>query len=198
MRSRRRARWFFGTCLLCLGYGLYGTAGDSAFAHTATAAAPKITVIKVIAGKPSELAFRLSKSSTLPLGLITFDVSNEGLSPHDFELCRVPTTNAARNSCVGVKTPVLKPGQSAKLVVKITKKGMYEYVCTQPGHAAAGMKGLIGVGVAVKHVPVKKPSSGGKGKSVCPNGQTIAQASPIGDNDADNTPGGPDDADGCL
>jgi uncharacterized cupredoxin-like copper-binding protein len=175
---------------------LFGVASEPAFAHTATAAAPKSTVISVIAGKPSELAFTLSRSSLLPVGTITFLVKNKGLSPHDFELCKLPTKTAARNSCVGATTPVLSSGQSAKLVVKITKKGMYEYVCTEPGHAAAGMKGLIGVGVVVKQVPVKKP--GGKGGTVCPNGQTIAQASPIGDNDADNTPGGPDDSDGCL
>jgi plastocyanin len=173
-------------------------ASESAFAHAATPAAPKGTVINVIAGKPSELAFKLSKSSSLPLGSITFDVKNEGLSPHDFKLCTIPTKSAARNSCVGVRTQILKPGQSAKLVVKITKKGVYEYVCTQPGHAAGGMKGLIGVGVAVQAAPAKPANPAGKSKTTCPNGESIAQASPIGDNDADNTPGGPDDADGCL
>jgi uncharacterized cupredoxin-like copper-binding protein len=170
---------------------------ESALARTVTAAAPKGTVINVIAGKPSELAFKLSKSSSLPVGAITFNVKNEGLSSHDFKLCTAPTTSSARNVCIGKKTKLLKPGQTATLVVVVTKKGIYEYVCTQRGHAAAGMKGLIGVGVAVKPAPVKpKPSP--KGKTVCPNGQTIAQASPIGDNDADNSAGGPDDADGCL
>jgi len=32
----------------------------------------------------------------------------------------------------------------------------------------------------------------------CPPGETIAQASPSGDNDADNSEGGADDHDGCL
>lgn len=40
-----------------------------------------------------------------------------------------------------------------------------------------------------------KPKANADG---CPNGETIFQASPSGDNDADNTPGGPDDHDGCL
>lgn len=40
-----------------------------------------------------------------------------------------------------------------------------------------------------------KPSANSDG---CPKGETIAQVSPIGDNDADNSPGGTDDHDGCL
>ena len=38
---------------------------------------------------------------------------------------------------------MLQPGDSAKLTVKFTKAGNYSYVCTVPGHAAAGMKGVF-------------------------------------------------------
>src|SRR5215471_3073159 len=121
MRSRRRTRLLFGACLVCLSYGLVSAVSESALARTGTAAAPKSTVINVIAGKPSELAFKLSKSSLLPVGAITFNVKNEGLSPHDFKLCAAPTTSAARNVCIGRKTKLLQPGQTATLIVVVTK-----------------------------------------------------------------------------
>ena len=35
--------------------------------------------------------------------------------------------------------------QTGTLTVKLVKPGMYEYLCTVPGHAAAGMKGTIKV-----------------------------------------------------
>lgn len=43
--------------------------------------------------------------------------------------------------------------------------------------------------------PTTKPKGNADG---CPPGETIAQASPSGDNDADNSAGGADDHDGCL
>jgi uncharacterized cupredoxin-like copper-binding protein len=38
-----------------------------------------------------------------------------------------------------------RPGTTAKLVVTFKKKGKYPYLCTVPGHAAAGMKGTFTV-----------------------------------------------------
>ncbi len=193
-RSRHSAGFAVGFVVLVIGVLSVGV--GSALARTTAHTNAAATVVGVIAGKPSELAFKLSKSSSLPVGSITFTVKNEGASPHDFKVCSAPVATAAHNSCAGKVTKILKPGQSATLTVKFTKKGTYEYLCTEPGHAAGGMKGLIGVGVAVK-VPAKTTTTT-TSKSVCPNGQTIAAASPIGDNDADNSPGGPDDKDGCL
>ncbi len=45
----------------------------------------------------------------------------------------------------GKVTPLLQPGKSAKLTVKFAKAGTYPYLCTVPGHAAAGMKGVFTV-----------------------------------------------------
>ena len=36
-------------------------------------------------------------------------------------------------------------GKTARLVVTFKKKGKYTYLCTVPGHAAAGMKGVFTV-----------------------------------------------------
>ena len=44
----------------------------------------------------------------------------------------------------GKVTPKLKPGKSVTLTV-VLKKGKAPYLCTLPGHAAAGMKGVITV-----------------------------------------------------
>jgi uncharacterized cupredoxin-like copper-binding protein len=121
------------------------------------------TTITVTAGKPSELAFKLSKTSNVQAGTITFKVTNEGVAFHDFRLCSKPVATAADvvNSCAGKKTPTLKHGQSATLTVAITKTGKYEFMCTVSGHAQAGMKGLIGIGVPVASAEEKVAAKAG-------------------------------------
>jgi uncharacterized cupredoxin-like copper-binding protein len=100
------------------------------------------TVVSVIAGK-SGFSFTLSKS-TVPHGAITFKVKNAGSFPHSFKLCSSPSGGSA-NSCAGKGTPMIAPGGSATLTVTVAKKGSYEYLCTVPGHAAQGMKGILKV-----------------------------------------------------
>ena len=93
-----------------------------AYAGQNHATATTITV------KATEFKFALSKKSA-PHGKITFKVTNKGHVQHDFKIA-------------GKKTPMLKPGKSASLTVSL-KKGSYKYMCTVPGHAAAGMKGTF-------------------------------------------------------
>jgi uncharacterized cupredoxin-like copper-binding protein len=78
----------------------------------------------------TEFKFKLSKTS-VPAGKVTFTVKNAGTVGHDFKIA-------------GKKTPVISPGKSAKLTVTL-KKGKAPYLCTVPGHAAAGMKGTLTV-----------------------------------------------------
>ena len=40
---------------------------------------------------------------------------------------------------------MLAPGSETSLTVTFTKPGTYRYLCTVPGHAAAGMKGDLKV-----------------------------------------------------
>ena len=40
---------------------------------------------------------------------------------------------------------MIQPGKSAKLAVTFKKAGKFSYLCTVPGHAAAGMKGVFTV-----------------------------------------------------
>jgi uncharacterized cupredoxin-like copper-binding protein len=78
----------------------------------------------------TEFHFKLSKTS-VPHGSVTFTLVNKGKLSHDFKIG-------------GKKTPLVNPGKSAKLTVTL-KKGKAAYLCTVPGHAAAGMKGTLTV-----------------------------------------------------
>ena len=98
-----------------------------AMAHQSRAMPSTITVT---AGKPSEFHFVLS-AATAKSGVVTFKVTNKGKLQHDF-------------SIGGRKTKLLSPGQSDTLRVTL-RKGAQAYKCTVPGHAAAGMKGVVKV-----------------------------------------------------
>jgi uncharacterized cupredoxin-like copper-binding protein len=188
-----------------------GAEASSASSTKPTAA----TVITVISGKPSELSFQLSESTKLKVGTYTFKVTNKGLGYHTFKFCTTPVKNASKNTCTGKVTKTLHPGDTASFTVKITKNGKYEYLCSIPGHAAGGMKGLIGVGVSVKPAPKPPKSSttttttattstttttatgGAPEANGCPFG-TPAGTTIGSDEDGDESGAGADDGDGCL
>jgi len=204
-----------------------GVASRPASGQVGAQKAHKVTVVNVILGQPSELGFQLSKFSALPAGTITFKVKNVGLGYHNFKLCTAPVARASLNTCVGKATAILKTGKVATLTV-VLKNGKYEFICSVPGHAAAGMKGLLGVGVKVVAPKQVMPATtlgsnsstggttthttttttttpaaggGGGGKTVgeCPVGMTIVQgAAAIGGDHDDDDDGGPTDGDGCL
>ena len=89
-------------------------------------AAQTATRVKVTA---KEFKFVLSRRRA-PHGTVVFTVVNKGKLKHDFKIS-------------GKKTPLLKPGKKATLKVRLKKGKKYTYVCTVPGHAAAGMKGTF-------------------------------------------------------
>jgi uncharacterized cupredoxin-like copper-binding protein len=100
--------------------------------------------VAVTAGKPSEFGYKLS-TKTVKHGAVTFVITNSGAIPHTFKLCSKPAKSAAANACAGKGTPQINPGAKATLKVTIAKAGTYEYLCTIPGHAAGGMKGILKV-----------------------------------------------------
>jgi uncharacterized cupredoxin-like copper-binding protein len=114
-----------------------------AAAAALAAPAARTTKVAVAAGKPGEFSFAVSKKR-LPLGKAVFKVTNKGTIGHSFKVCASPKGGKA-NSCKGKATRVLAPRQSTTLTVVFKKKGVYEYLCTVPGHAAAGMKGVLRV-----------------------------------------------------
>ncbi len=93
-------------------------------------AAPSHSTATAITVTATDLHFKLSKTST-PHGTVTFTVVNKGKIAHDFKIA-------------GKKTPLIQAGKSARLTVTL-KAGKFPYLCTVPGHAAAGMKGTLTV-----------------------------------------------------
>jgi uncharacterized cupredoxin-like copper-binding protein len=92
-------------------------------------AKPAATTVTVTEGTPE---FHIAlKPASVKAGSVTFKVTNKGSLPHDFK--------------IGTKkTKLLSPGSSATLTVTL-KAGKVAYLCTVPGHAAAGMKGTLTV-----------------------------------------------------
>jgi uncharacterized cupredoxin-like copper-binding protein len=111
-----------------------------AMAHSTKAAG---TTVNVVAGKPSEFKFQLSAMS-VKHGSVTFKLTNKGALPHDFFVCS-SSKGGTGNTCAGKGTATISPGGSATLTVTFPTAGTYEYLCTVPGHAAAGMKGDLKV-----------------------------------------------------
>lgn len=127
---------------LAVGFAKAGTAHPQA--ASSSRAANAVTHVTVAA---SEFKFVFSKRSIPAPGTVIFTVVNKGKISHNFR--------------IGTKTtPNLLPGKSATLTVKFTKKGHYAYLCTIPGHAAAGMKGVFAVATkAVAPPPSSTPST---------------------------------------
>jgi plastocyanin len=88
--------------------------------------------VKTVQVKGGEFFFRFSTKSIARPGKVTFVFKNIGHLAHDFKIDRKVTR-------------LLQPGKTTKLVVTFKKKGNYRYLCTVPGHAAAGMKGVFKV-----------------------------------------------------
>ena len=96
-----------------------------------TAKSAKVVNIKVTAGRPTEFGFSVVPKKVAH-GTVIFVVTNSGALPHDFKI-------------LGKKTPMITPGATKKLTVTFTKAGLFPYLCTVTGHAAAGMKGTLKV-----------------------------------------------------
>jgi uncharacterized cupredoxin-like copper-binding protein len=85
------------------------------------------TTIQVRGG---EFFFKLSTKSLARPGKVTFVFKNVGHVQHDFKIN-------------GKRTPLIGPGKTARLVITFKRKAKYPYLCTVPGHAQAGMKGVF-------------------------------------------------------
>jgi quinohemoprotein ethanol dehydrogenase len=79
----------------------------------------------------TEFHFAFS-AQTVHRGTVTFKVTNNGGIPHNLHIN-------------GKQTPDIDPGSTVALKVTFAKPGSYPYLCTLPGHAEAGMKGVLKV-----------------------------------------------------
>jgi uncharacterized cupredoxin-like copper-binding protein len=106
-------------------------AAEEAEAREARAKQGEAQAVDVV---EDEFSIKLPGENLEP-GPHAFDVVNEGRTDHDLAI------NGPR---VKKKTPLIKPGDSAKLEVELVK-GSYRLVCTVPGHEQAGMATVIDV-----------------------------------------------------
>jgi plastocyanin len=106
---------------------------------TGGAAAPAKTTLKISAGPSSRLAFS-RKTLSARAGRITILMKNTSGLRHNIALRR-GTTSKSR---IIVKGAVVRKGGTSRVTATLTK-GKYRYVCTVPGHEAAGMWGILTV-----------------------------------------------------
>jgi uncharacterized cupredoxin-like copper-binding protein len=117
--------------LAALAVALLGAATAS---YVARAGVAKTTITV------TEREFHITPSARkVARGRVRFVVKNAGKYPHAL---------AIKGAGVSKRTPVIKPGKSAVLVVDL-RSGSYALWCPVPGHAARGMKATVSLaGVA--------------------------------------------------
>jgi glucose/arabinose dehydrogenase len=91
-----------------------------------------------------DFAFSLSRRSVPAGTTVRFAVRNRGNVPHDFVIG-------------GKRTKVLQHGGRQTLTVRFTRKASIRFVCSIPGHAKLGMKGVFAVGKPAVPTPEPKP-----------------------------------------
>jgi uncharacterized cupredoxin-like copper-binding protein len=102
------------------------------------AAPEKTAAAHAIAVTETEFKVALPAGKKPAQGKVTFDVQNAGKIEHDLAI-EGPGLSGE------TKTPLIKPGGSAKLTVSLAT-GSYTIYCTVPGHKAAGMVAKLTVG----------------------------------------------------
>jgi len=111
--------------------GLLGVATAGYVAH---AGAAKMTV------NVTEKEYSITMTPRrVPVGVVRFVIRNKGLYAHALAVKVGTVTN---------RTPLIKPGKTATLIVTL-KKGKTALWCPVPGHAARGMKATLAVGTTV-------------------------------------------------
>jgi hypothetical protein len=122
------------------------------------------TVVDVEAAKPTEYGYTLSRTS-VPLGWVTFVVTNRGRLTHSFQVC--PTSGETRggkliNNCLQTSganalsdgesyapevddTLPLTSGNTGFFIMRFTAKGKYEYLSDVSGQPVKGAKGQLTV-----------------------------------------------------
>jgi uncharacterized cupredoxin-like copper-binding protein len=108
-----------------LGLAVLGAAAAGVVTRTSTAK-PTITVTE------SEFKLALSNKAAKK-GPVRLVVRNAGKYPHALSI---------KGAGVSKRTPLIKPGKSAILLVTL-RSGRYALWCPVPGHAAQGMKATL-------------------------------------------------------
>jgi len=121
-----RSRWL--SVLAALALAVLGATTAVVVANAGVAHPLKATITV------NEREFKITPSSRkAPVGRVKLVVKNTGSYPHAL---------AIRGAGVNKRTPTIKPGKSAVLVVDL-RSGSYALWCPIPGHAARGMKSSL-------------------------------------------------------
>lgn len=117
---------FGGIALVFGGYALAVAPSDSN--KTVETAAEPATVVDI-----SLKEFSMSPAMpTVPPGDVTIRVTNNGTIVHNFD---IPDRS--------LTTGNLQPGESKTITIKNATVGDLDFICTIPGHADSGMKGMV-------------------------------------------------------
>lgn len=127
------SRWFYllGITLLAVSLACRAAAPAGENLQSNAEASEGGPVVNVTA---KEFSYTLDTQQT-SAGRIEFIVQNNGFMPHDF---------AIQGNGAEYKTPMIEPGESARLSVEL-EAGTYTYICTIPGHEQLGMRGTLNV-----------------------------------------------------
>jgi uncharacterized cupredoxin-like copper-binding protein len=111
------------------------TTASATTAPAATTTAPATTTQTQAPAAPksvpvAESEFKIQMTTSLAPGTYTFNLTNKGQVGHDL-VFDGPGVNDE-------KTPVIGPGKTADLTVKL-QSGSYDVYCSVPGHKQAGM-----------------------------------------------------------
>ncbi len=123
--------------------GVLAVVATAAFALSgaATPAPGRVYTVRVDA---KDFSFTLSRRSVPAGSTVHFVVRNRGGVPHDFVI-------------KGKRTRLLPPDRSQTLTLVFPRKGTVRYLCSVPGHARLGMKGVFGVSVKPPTTPPVEP-----------------------------------------
>ena len=96
------------------------------------------------------------ESRALRPGKVTFVVTNRGTMPHGFEI-ELEGDSSGRGSgdLFKAEGPLLRPGQTTRMTVTLSKAGVYKIECLVDGHDDMGMEGPLEVRRDAPKVAVK-------------------------------------------
>ena len=118
--------------VIAFGVGVIATAAFNSKSSPIVAGAASAASGEVVEVKLGDL-FIDPEPLEARAGEVTFEVTNDGKTEHNFAIDGVDST------------PMLAPGESASLTVEL-EAGEYTVICEVPGHAQGGMKTSLTVG----------------------------------------------------
>ena len=129
MRTVRRGA--FSSRLIVAGLVVLAGAGLVAVASaTGRAAGPATVDLQDFRFEPNRLDVRVGQSLTITL-------NNSGTEAHDLNF---PSLHMPG---LGGVEAILQPGETRQVTLQFDEPGEHTFICTLPGHAAAGMTGAV-------------------------------------------------------